>query len=212
MTQESVTLCGQKLDRCNHICAFFDSREDQYENLLPFLSEGLKNHEEVLTIIESEAHEEHCRKLKTAGFPYDDTLESGQLKVLTSEDTYVEGGIFAADRMINMLEDELAEARRGPYKVVRACGSMEWALKNLPGTDELMQYEARVNSLVPKYMCTLVCVYDINRLSGQAFADLLATHSQVILNGKLQANPYYIEPLTFLQSLIRRSRRPLVDA
>jgi hypothetical protein len=210
--ERPITLCGVKINSPNHICAFFDSREDEYEKLLPFFSEGLENNEEVITIIESDRQHDHCCRLMTAGISCDDTINSGQLKVLTSEDSYIQGGVFAADHMINLLEGVLSEAQQGFHRHVRACGSMEWALRNLPGTDELMEYEARVNSLIPKYECTLLCVYDINRLSGQALADILATHSHVILNGKLQTNSYYIEPLEFLQSLLRRRRRPLVDA
>jgi len=33
--QQSVTLCGETLTGPRHICAFFDSREEQYEMRRP---------------------------------------------------------------------------------------------------------------------------------------------------------------------------------
>jgi hypothetical protein len=74
-----------------------------------------------------------------------------------------------------------------------------------------MEYEARVNLLAPKYDCTLLCVYDINKFSGRVIADVLASHSHVILNGRIHRNPHFIEPLDFLKSLMRRARRPLAN-
>jgi len=207
--QQSITLCGETLKGPRHICAFFDSREEQYEVLLPYFKEGLDNKEEVITILESHSHGDHCSRLSHAGMHLDDTLANGQLKIFASEDTYLKGSAFAAERMYNMLEQVLADAQNGPYGTVRTCGDMEWALKNLPGTDELMEYEARVNLLTPKYECTLLCVYDINKFSGRAIADVLATHSHVILNGKIHKNPHFVEPMEFLQKLTSRPKRSL---
>jgi hypothetical protein len=208
---QSITICGERISRANHICAFFDSKDDQYESLIPFFKEGLENNEEVITIIEDDKRADHCCKLKDAGIAYEETLQRGQLMVLSSEETYNLGGVFAAERMLTLLQDMLSKSRQGRYQFVRACGSMDWAVRNLPGTDELMQYEARVNSLIPKYKCTLICVYDINRISAAAFADILATHQMVILNGRIQTNPYFIEPVKFLKSLLSREKRPLVN-
>jgi hypothetical protein len=141
--------------------------------------------------------------------PVEETVANGQLKVLASEDTYLKDSAFASNRMYDMLEQVLIDAQNGPYGTVRTCGDMEWALKNLPGTDELMEYEARVNLLTPKYECTLLCVYDINRFSGRAVADVLATHSHVILNGKIHKNQHFVDPVEMLKSLLRRPKRPL---
>lgn len=209
--QQSVTLCGETLYGPRHICAFFDSREEQYDVLMPYFKEGLDNKEEVITILESHTHHDHCCRLSDAGISVEKKLENGQLKVLASEDTYLQGNSFAADRMYNMLEQVLIDAQEGPYGTVRTCGDMEWALKNLPGTDELMEYEARVNLLTPKYECTLLCVYDINRFSGRAIADVLASHSHVILNGRIHTNPHFVEPLEILKQLMHRPKRPLAN-
>jgi hypothetical protein len=111
--------------------------------------------------------------------------------------------------MFSMLEQVLIDAEAGPYGSVRTCGDMEWALQNLPGTDELMIYETRVNLLTPKYNCTLLCAYDINKFSGRAIADILASHSHVILNGWVHENPHFVEPLTLLHELLHRKQRPL---
>ena len=207
--QQSVTICGETLPGPLHICAFFDSREEQYEILLPWLKEGINNNEEVLTILAGNSHKDHCTRLLNAGIPVQRAIENRQLKVVATEDTYLHGGSFAAERMFNIVEQALIEAQTGPYHMLRACGDMEWALKNLPGTDELIEYEARLNFLTPKHDCTILCSYDINKFSGSAIADILATHSHVIMNERIYKNPHFIEPVEFLARLIKRPRRPL---
>ena len=209
--QHSITLCGESLTGPLHVCAFFDSREEQYETLLPWIEEGIRNNEEVINILDGGLHHDHCCRLSDANIPVQEAVKRGQLKLLAADDTYLLGGTFAAERMVNILEQALIDAQSGPYGIFRGYGDMEWALKNLPGTDELIEYEARINNFAPKYECSIVCAYDINRFSGSAVADILATHPYVIMHGKIHRNPHFIEPMELLQRLIRRPKRPLTN-
>lgn len=211
--ERHVSVCGLPLG-VRHICAFFDSRDEKYEILTPFFLEGLAEGEEIVSIVESANFDEHHRRMREGGVPVDEAMARSQLKTLAAEDTYLENGEFVADRMLDMLEQTLADAVAGPFGPVRACGDMEWALRNLPGSEDLMAYEARLNQLVPKHACTLICCYDINRFSGRAVADLMATHSHSIINGQLFENPLYVEPGLYLEKLaLRRSvPRPVAPA
>lgn len=51
--------------------------------------------------------------------------------------------------------------------------------------------------------------YDINQISGRAVADILATHSHVLMNGKIHKNPNFVPPFEYLQQLIRKPKRVL---
>ena len=207
--QQSVTLCGETLSGPLHVCAFFDSREEQYETLLPWIKEGIKNNEEIINILDGGLHHDHCCRLTDADIPVQDAVTRGQLKIFASDDTYLLGGTFAAEKMLKILEQALIDAQNGPYGTFRGYGDMEWALKNLPGTDELIEYEARINTFGPKYNCSIICAYDINRFSGSAVADILATHPYVIMHGRIHKNPHFIEPIELLKNLIKRPKRPL---
>jgi hypothetical protein len=136
--------------------------------------------------------------------PVQDAMQRGQLKVMPSEETYIQDNVFVVDRMYATVEGVLKGAAEGEFKSVRTCGDMEWALKNLPGTEDLMVYEAKLNTLTSKHDCTLLCCYDVNRFSGRVIADVLATHSHVIIGGHVHENPYYLDPVTFLRKLALR--------
>src|ERR1700754_60277 len=145
LKQQPLTLCGETLYAPIHICAFFDSRDEQYNVILPYMQEGLDRKEKVINILERACHEEHGERLSDAGILLQEKLASNQLNVLASEDTYLKGGNFEAEKMLQLLEDSLIEAHNEGYDSVRACGEMVWALKNVSGTDELIEYEARLN-------------------------------------------------------------------
>lgn len=207
--QSTVTICGEILTCPLHICAFFDSREEQYEILLPWLKEGIDHNEEVLTILSSSMHSDHCSRLSRAGIPIQEALKKKQLKIVATEESYLKEDSFAAQRMFSIVEQAAIDAETGPYSMFRACGDMEWALKNLPGTDELIEYEARLNFLTPNHDCSIICSYDINKFSGKTIADVLATHPYVIMNGKIHKNPHFVDPVEYLATLIKRPKRPL---
>ncbi len=207
--QTSFSVCGESLPAPMHICGFFDSREQQYEVILPYIMEGLETNEKVINILEGNRHSEHCRCLADNGISIAEKLSSGQLEVLASENTYIKDGEFAAEKMYKMLEQTLLSASRSGYDSVRACGDMVWALKNLPGTDELLEYEASLNILTPQHSCSLICMYDISSFSQKAITDALLTHPYVIKDGKISKNPHYIEPSKLISNFSDFTSEPL---
>ncbi|MBJ2124407.1 MULTISPECIES: MEDS domain-containing protein [Flavobacterium] len=207
--QTSFSVCGESLSAPMHICGFFDSKEQQYEVIIPYILEGLEKNEKVINILEGNRHSEHCRCLTNNGVSITEKLSSGQFEVLASENTYIKDGTFAAEKMYKMLEQTLLSASRAGYESTRACGDMVWALKNLPGTDELLEYEASLNLLTPKHSVSLICMYDINSFSQSTLTDILLTHPYVIKDGKISKNPNYVEPLALISSVSNFPSGPL---
>ncbi len=206
-----VTVCGRPLTRATHICAFFDSEQQEYECILPYFQEGLAQDEQVVTIRDAQKLESHTARLRDSlGGKLDEHLGTGQMSILASEETYLKEGCFESERMYNMIEDVLKNVRSTEYARIRTCGDMTWALREMPGTDELMEYESRVNTLTREHDCTLMCVCDLlNKFSGRAVMDVLATHPAVVMGDRIYENPYFVEPREFLQTLLRRGSAPL---
>ncbi len=197
----SVTLCGRHLDRPGHICAFFDSRDEQYDVLAPFFKEGLDQGEQVITIVDADGQADHQRRLTSRGVAVDASLAGDDLRMLTSEDTYTSGGRFSAVRMYRLLQGALADARQHERRV-RAAGVMDWSTRGYEGTGELMAYEARVNFLVPAFDCTLLCVYDLEKVDGRTLMDIMATHPYVVYRRQIKENPYYVPPIEVLRDVL----------
>ncbi|TMK55610.1 MAG: hypothetical protein E6G60_19110, partial [Actinobacteria bacterium] len=65
---------------------------------------------------------------------------------------------------------------------------------DLPGTDDLIEFETRVNYVVPKYDDPVICAYDLSKFGASTVMYALRTHPVVIIGGLLQENPFYVDP------------------
>ncbi len=207
-SHRTVTLCGRSLPEPGHICAFFNSRNQEYDILSPYYQEGIELDEEVINIVDAERSRDHVARLQAHGIDVDKAAESGRLRVLTSEETYTKGGKFGAERMYELLQGALADAKNKGRRV-RTSGVMDWATRGHAGTEELMEYESRVNFLVPTYECTLLCVYDISEISGQMMMEILQTHPYVLYDGRIRENQYYVPPIERLREVLLPDSLPV---
>ncbi len=81
---------------------------------------------------------------------------------------------------------------------------MEWALEELPGVQEIVEYETRLNEVLPNYNDVVVCTYNLTRFSAPLVMDIMRTHPHVIIGGIVQENPFYVPPAEFLKELSNR--------
>ncbi len=199
-----IRLAGRTLPKHTHICAFFNSREEQNKVMMPFFKEGIERGEKVFHIVDKRLHDEHLCACDACGIPAQETLASGQLEVRHWEDAYLKDGYFDGDRMTRVLAGVL-ETNRARYGLTRVMGNMEWALETAPGVQDIIEYECKLNYVLPNFPDPVICVYDLNKHSASVVMDILRTHPMVIIGGVLQENPLYVPPDQFLAEL--QSRR-----
>jgi hypothetical protein len=84
---------------------------------------------------------------------------------------------------------------------------MEWALVDKQGVEDLLEYESRVNYVVPKYNNIVICAYDLSKFSASVAIDAMRTHPVLIVGGLVHENPFFVPPEQFLMEL--RERRSL---
>jgi hypothetical protein len=149
--RKEVRLAGSALDRSRHVCAFFNSREEEYRVLLPFIAEGFEQGDRAFHIIEDGHRAEHRRRLRETGIDVDEAERRGQLEIRRWEDAYLRDGHFDQNRMLALIQEVLDEGGAQGYPLTRLVADMEWALEDRPGVDDIVEYEARLNYILPKY-------------------------------------------------------------
>jgi hypothetical protein len=75
---------------------------------------------------------------------------------------------------------------------------MEWSLLDKLGVDDLLEYETRLNYVIPKYDDAVICTYDLSKFGASVVIDALRTHPVVLIGGLLQENPFFVPPDQFL--------------
>lgn len=200
-----VKLAGSVVDRSCHACAFFNTREEYYSILLPFIKEGIQAGEKAFHVLDEQDHAEHSRRLEKEGIPVSQVKQTGQLEVRPWEEAYLKPGHFSQDAMLELIEGVLKEGRSQGYPMTRLVANMEWACKkDVPGVKDIVQYETRLNHVLPRYDDVVVCTYDLSKHSASVVMDILRTHPMVIIGGLLQENPFFVQPDEFLQELHQR--------
>lgn len=150
-TQRTVRLAGTSLGRSRHVCAFFHSKDEEYRVLLPFIEEGFEQGDKAFHIVKAEHRPEHRQRLQQAGIAVDEAESKGQLEVRRWEDAYLRDGHFDQNRMLALIEEVLQGGKAQGWPLTRLVANMEWALEDRPGVEDIVEYETRLNFVLPKY-------------------------------------------------------------
>ena len=187
-----------------HACAFFNSRDEEYELLLPFSKSGAEAGERLFQVVDKTHVVERRKRLAETGIDVAGAESKGQLEIRPWENAYLRGNRFDQDAMLELIQEVLEDGRSRGFPLTRLWANMEWALDDLPGVHDIVEYETRLNHFLPNYNDVVVCTYDLSKFSAPVVMDIMRTHPQVIVNGLLQENPFYVPPDQFLAELGRR--------
>src|SRR2546430_13233883 len=106
--------------------------------------------------------------------------------------------------MLALIEEVLQSGAAAGYPLTRLLAHMEWALLDRPGVDDLVEYETRLNYVLPKYDDLVICAYDLTKFGASVTVDILRTHPVVIIGGTLQENPFFVPPDQLLLEIPER--------
>jgi MEDS: MEthanogen/methylotroph, DcmR Sensory domain len=186
-----------------HVCAIFSTPEKEYETLLPFICDGLNSGQRAFHVLPSKYREEHIQQLRHAGIEVEKAQQSRQLEVTIPQDTYLRGGRFSKDAMLALIQDILREGTALGFPLTRIVAHAESAMDGWTGSKEWVEYEMRLNDVLPRYD-PVICVYDLNMLSGHLAVDILRTHPVAIIGGVLVENSFFSRPDDFLREVRER--------
>jgi hypothetical protein len=146
-----VHLAGSTLERSRHVCAFFHTPDEEYRVLLPFMVEGLQRGERAFHIVDPAMRADHTRRLEAGGVDVVATEQRDQLEIRVWDEAYLREGHFDQNAMLSLIQQVLEDGPRLGFPLTRLVAHMEWALEDRPGVDDLVEYETRLNYLLPRY-------------------------------------------------------------
>jgi hypothetical protein len=173
--------------------------------LLPFSKAAAEAGERLFQVVDKEHLPERRSRLAGAGMDVAEAERKGQLEIRPWEEAYLRGKRFDQNAMLELIQEVLSAGRASGFPMTRLWANMEWALNDLPGVHDIVEYETRLNHFLPNYNDVVVCTYDLSKFSAPVVMDIMRTHPQVIVGGVLQENPFYVPPDEFLTELSRRS-------
>ena len=203
---DCVRCAGGSLGQHRHICAFFNDLDEQHRVLRSFIKEGFERGDKMFNLVDPELLDDHLRRLGETGIDVGQAMNTGQLEVRRWQDGYLRNDRFDQDAMLALIEEVLQSGARSGYPLTRLVANMEWALLDKPGVGDLVEYETRLNYVLPKYHDPVICTYDLSKFGASVVMDILRTHPVAIIGGVLQENPFFVPPEQLLLELRERPR------
>ena len=175
-----------------HICGLCETEDEQLAVAAEYVIEGLRSGARALyvgadaTAIDRFHTVLHYRRVNVAS-----VVKRRALLELTHDEAHLSGGSFDAEGMLHMLNDAVETALNDGFSGLRACGDMSWLLREPDGADQVVAYEAFLNSFFHSVHGAGMCLYDRRRLPAHLVDSALATHSSAIVERIHKPNPFY---------------------
>ena len=205
-----IPFAGSQLDEARHVCAFFNSDEEEYRVLLPFIKGGFECGHKAVHVVNPEQRNDHLNRLIAAGIDTAGAAQSGQFELKTNTEAYLRDGRFDKDRMVEVFEQLASGNARGGFPLSRIVCRMDWAVEGGSYADDVVEFESRVNEVWNRHEDAVICTYYLGKFGGDTVIDILRTHPMVIIGGILQHNPFFVPPEQFLPEFRERRARQTV--
>ena len=203
-TVAPIPFAGSQLGETRHVCAFFNSDDEAYRVLLPFIKAGFECGDKAVHVVNPDQRCDHVQRLAAAGIDTTAAQQSGQFELRSNTETYLRDGRFDQDRMLEVFQQLASGNARGGFPLSRIVCHMDWAAEDRSHIDNLIEFESRVNDVWRRCDDAIICVYDLAKFAGNVVIDIMRTHPMIIIGGILQQNPFFVPPKEFLRELRER--------
>lgn len=182
----------------DHVCAIYSEPEEQFPAIAEFIKVGLARNEQCIYIADENSEDVVFRHLRAAGIDVDSRVGQGALILLGKEQAYLKPGYFSADAMMEFWEQWIKRALQDGFTGLRVTGEATWALGADVDVRDLIQYEAKINNVIPHMPVVAACLYNARRFGKPVIRSIIHTHPIVIYGNMVARNRYYIPPEEFL--------------
>jgi hypothetical protein len=202
---DSMPLAEGTMGRHRHVCAFFNSFDEEHRVLRSFFKDGFDKGDKAIHIVEAKNREEYLKGFVETGIDVEGVIEAGCLEVLPWTDVYVRDHRFDQEAMLATVERLIQSGAAAGYARTRLVGHhMDWLFTDKPAVNNLLEYEARLNGVLARYNDPVICNYDMSKFGASVAIDIMRTHPVVIIGGLLRENPFFVPPDQFLEEMRQR--------
>jgi MEDS: MEthanogen/methylotroph, DcmR Sensory domain len=170
----------------SHLIHFWQN-EEEFERGVRFLELGIANESQYCVLFgHDEANHHVLEILRKTCRDLDGVLREGRLVILRRESP--------ASATLASIEAAFVAAVRKGAGVIRYLGNLGMGQAALPGrgADEVVELENGATALAHRYPSVIVCMYDVNTVSGRLVLNAgFGTHSLAVCGHALRQNPYF---------------------
>jgi hypothetical protein len=170
----------------SHLIHFWQN-EEEFEYGVRFLEPGIATESQYCVLFgHDEANQRVLEILRKRFGDLDRVLREGRLVILRRK-------VSASETLAN-IETAFATAVSKGATAIRYLGNLGMGQAPLPGkgADEVVELENGATLLGRRYPCVIVCMYDVNTVSGRLVLNAgFGTHPLAVCRHALRQNPYF---------------------
>ena len=182
----ALGITGDQVALGSHLIHFWQN-EEEFEHGVRFLELGINNESEHCVLFgHDEANQRVLEVLRKKYPELDRVIQEARLVILRRE-------VSASETLAN-IEAAFAAAVTKGATAIRYLGNLGVGQAPLPGkgADEVVELENGATLLGHGYPCVIVCMYDINTVSGRLVLNAgFGTHPLVVRGHALRQNAYF---------------------
>ncbi|MBN2121387.1 MAG: MEDS domain-containing protein [Candidatus Omnitrophica bacterium] len=166
-----------------HICAFYRSRQDLIDILVPYFKLGLRNNEFCFWAVSNPLTVDSAKKVLTRQVhDLNVYLNRQQLQIVDAKDWYAPKGSFDAEGVLQKwIEKEKFVLEKG-FTGLRVAANI-FAFKK-EDWKKISYYESKVNETITRYRAIAICAYPVDRLMISQILETGASHQFIISRQK----------------------------
>ena len=169
----------------SHLIHFWQT-DDEFERGVRFVELGIEDESQYCVLFgHDEANQRVLEILHARGYDLA-RIQGDRLVVLPRE--------ASASETLAKIDAAFSDAVAKGATAIRYLGNLGMGQAPLPGrgVDEVVELESGATVLADRYPAVIVCMYDINAVSGRLVLDGgFGTHPLTVCRGALRHNPYY---------------------
>jgi PAS domain S-box-containing protein len=183
-------IAGWRAPVHSHIAYLWETEQD-FAEAVGFLAAGLGGSDHCLIVGDRADNDRTLAILKRRG------IDNGIRKRLT-----VLERTKSAEQMLSRVTEVFEAALATGARLVRLFGTTRWDRPDGAPDSELFSFEARLNDLAGRFPCVILCVHELNSLTGFIIRrGVLDTHPQLLKEEGVLGNPLFVPFDRFLGRL-----------
>ena len=131
------------LRAADHVGVFYRGDAERDAFVVPLIGAALAAECGVIYVCDRSTPERVLEQLAGADIDVLGAVSREQVRIVPSHDVYLADGRFDPDHTVDFYADGVARCTSGGYPVTCVVGEMSWSLRGCPGTERLLEYEAR---------------------------------------------------------------------
>jgi anti-anti-sigma regulatory factor len=163
----------------DHACLTFGEPEDLFDLTAAFIRDGLSSGLKVLWVTDG-TQVQAVSELAGRGITVEPALASGQLAAVAWDDGLLCDQGFVADRAMGWLTGQVAACREEEFRGLRVAVNMGWALRPVPGVEQLPDFEKGIAATLPDTGVSVLCQYDRERFDPVTLASVAGFHTRSV--------------------------------